>query len=224
MKDALEVFAVHFYEKPDDKHLRHGDLIDLKKFVESYNDACSEPPKVLNTIYPYFFEKYRYAAVTSQCCDLVRGDNNRKLKVDCIQLGAVLPFKTVFVRWLQNAGLIDANGELKTSNDSLKRVSKELENFVNHNSKLYFCYPPKRKMDETGALRLDVSVSVWAASYEHLLAARISSIQPQYRAKLGWKFAELFGRVGIDEFRDVVDLDDEKFNEKMAIWIESFKA
>ena len=98
MKDALEVFAVHFYEKPDDKHLRHGDLIDLKKFVESYNDANSEPPKVLNTIYPYFFEKYRYAAVTSQCCDLVRGVNKRKLKVDCIQLGAVLPFKTVFDR------------------------------------------------------------------------------------------------------------------------------
>lgn len=224
MKDALEVFAVHFYEKSEDKFLRHGDLIDLKKFVASYNEAFSESPKVLNTIYPYFFENYDYAVITSQCCDLVRRGPKRKLKVDCIQLGAVLPFKTVFARWLQNAELIDSKGALKTSKESINRIAGQLEDFINHDSKLYFCYPPKRKMDETGALRLDVSVSVRTACYDHLLAARISSIRPQYRAKLGWKFAELFGRVGIDEFRDVIDLDNEKFNEKMAVWIESFKA
>jgi hypothetical protein len=207
MPDTKEIFSKFnstFYSSDsDDNSLRQGDLIDLSLLKKKMPQ--------FEKLYPYFSEKYNYCVVASQCCDISK--SNSKFKVDCVQLLAVKPFQEIlrdFSKKNTHLHSTDSGNEKIVIKESKKQnIQSSIRDFLNHNTKLHFYYPPPEPEINNTMLSvcLDITVSLKIGVYDQIKAARIKCLTPEYRHKLANKMGELFNRVGLDEFHIKCQLD-----------------
>ncbi len=207
------LFEQKFYSQKNEESIRQGDVIDLKKFKRNYNKANQE--NKLEYMYGYFFDTYKYAVVTTQCCDLeCRG--GRKLNVRCIEFVALKPVKQVMKEVIErtNALIMNTTGETvvyKKNKD--EDIVKNMLNLLNHNTKIHFYYPSNNEFPEQMVACLDNPISLRLDGiYREVLGARIKSIEDSYRHKLAHTKGLLYSRVGLDTHDEISGMTKKQFS------------
>lgn len=213
--DQFDLFANNFYAQKTELSLRQGDLISLKTFKEKYQDIKDETP--LDKLYPYFFNNYKYAVVSSQCCDINK--SNSKFKVGCVQLLAVKEWIVVLRDWLKEKEHIasEENGiiTIKKNKPAIKETIKEITNFINHNTHTNFYYPAKKDIlitDYSACADIPISLKI-KNIYDCLIESRVTSINKEYRHKLSNFLGNLYFRIGMDEFKEITNIDSGKLED-----------
>lgn len=223
MKNELsDRFSKIFYSQKAEKSLRQGDLIDLAQFVKSYGSSNKSNRTELKELYPYFFSNYEFGVIITQCCDLEAKDG--RFNVDCLQIAAIQPFGIVLNSQLKKHGQLDSDGKLnsgkdKKDGDTLRSILTKVISFFNHNTKLTFYYPPIKKLKFEAAVRLDVSISLKTECYNDIKNSRVTTVTSDYRSKLAWKLSDLYGRIGIEEYKDVLNIKKADLESAATDWL-----
>lgn len=205
-QDTFDKFNRFFYADADPKSIRQGDIISVKKLTERM--------PTFKQLYPYFADKYEYCVVATQCCDISK--SNTKIKVDCIQLIAIKRFSQILRDFSKKNSHLHSDdtgsGNIIIKKGKQQKIQETIRDFLNHNTKLHFFYPPPNpgKDCEILSVCLDIVISLKTDAYDDLLDSRVRSVSPEYRHKLANKIGELFNRIGLDEFPTKCDLDQEQ--------------
>lgn len=196
-----------FYDSQESTFLSQGDLISTETLRNNLNSIADE--KVEESVYPYFFAKYKYSVIVNADCDIFREENGREPKIVCIQMAAVVPALPIISKIFQKLapeGLSVSFVPEKRKNNLINAFEK----LINQNEKLYFYLPANRNIgfEQAHIARLDTSVSFRVQSNEYynaVLNSRIGlSVQEPFKSKLGENFAALFDRTGLPEVKTTV--------------------
>ena len=187
----------HFTYETASGDLRQGDLLERTEDIE----------KVLQRFHPYYLkEDYIHFMVLTQTCDLVRREHE-ECKAQYITLAAVRPLAIILERELcrnqsefaRQAGACGMNKRTK--------IEQVLKRLLDNNNPEYFYLHQEQQFgvedNEVAFLRLSVALRI-KDNYEMCLRSRILSLNPEFRAKLGWLVGDIYSRVGTVDWVDKV--------------------
>ena len=204
--------------------LKQGSIFSLEDL--SFTDP-EDPKKTysLKDFYPMLtLEGVKHGIVLSQSCDLYR-DGKRAEKLSHIMVGFLEPFGAYIgrmaldwnksiVRW-RNPD--DPNEWTLLYLKAMESpVKKELKDLLQNNLKFGFFISFMNELveDRYFIVNLTRTVPLRAVHYGGLLRQVTCELTTEFENKLGWKLAELYGRVGTTDYADselneiVVDLLD----------------
>lgn len=195
------------------KNLRQGTIFSLKalKFDDGNNTTIS-----FAQMYPKVdLKRINYAIVLSQTCDLVDNEK-RKIKTPYVLIGLLEPtqvyFEEKFKEELQatiKKNTIDFNlgtaGVFPIINEDKVNewIGKTLVNIFQNNDPFYYFVTIKQGKK---LLLFNVNLTKTFAvrsSHHHLIFGKAKyQLKPFFENKLGWKLAEMYGRVGTPDYVD----------------------
>lgn len=205
-------------ERP--KHLQQGSIFEIFGLTLFHEGKALS----LRDFYPHLsLEGVRYGIVVSQSCDLVRDDvaegaeRDRSPKVPYISIGFLEPFP----RYVQRSGVDwnkarlawmgpDDEGEgdeteyTFISSQRLRTVlSRSMRDLLQNNEKCYFfvSFPGNSPSERYFVLNLTKIVPIRVAHYSAILERVTHQLTTEFENKLGWKLAELYGRVGTKDYK-----------------------
>lgn len=184
----------HFtYIDPADE-LKQGDLLEIDK----------ELVGVLELYHPHYASHadYRYLAVLTQSCDLVRRHGNT-CKARYISLAAVRPLRTVLSRALKEFQREEFERETKTcSSRGVTLLRQFYGRLLNNNESHYFYYHEEPSLGlEPCVAFLQLSIPIKADEhYKKCLESRIISLRTEFQAKIGWLVGDIYSRVGTEDW------------------------
>jgi hypothetical protein len=185
---------MHFtYQSSDaNAELQQGDILQRTPALD----------EVLRKIHPYYIrDDYRYFAVLTQSCDLVRTPGRSPSKY--ITIGAIRPLSFVIDRELEkyknNYVTKLANVAPESSRNALKQF---LERLLNNNESEYFYLHDDVQVGlaQPSCIFLRLSIALHSQHYETCRLSRIVSLEPTFQAKLGWLVGNIFSRVGTNDW------------------------
>ena len=204
--------------------LKQGSIFSLEGL--SFTDL-EDPKKAysLKDFYPMLtLEGVTHGIVLSQSCDLYR-DGKRTEKLSHIMVGFLKPFGAYIGRlaldW--NKSIIrwrnpdDPNEWTLLHLKSMESpVKKELRDLLQNNLKFGFFISFENELLEARyfIVNLTRTIPLRVVHYGELLRQVTRELTTEFENKLGWKLAELYGRVGTTDYADtelneiVVDLLD----------------
>lgn len=195
------------------KNLRQGTIFSFKalKFEDDESSTIT-----FAQMYPKVdLQKIAYGVVLSQTCDLV-DDEKRKIKTPYIQVGLLEPtevyFEEKFKEELKNA-IAKYTAELNLASDGTFKfideekindwIGKQLINIFQNNNPFYYFISIKQGK---AILLFNVNISKTFAlrSWHHKTIRGNAKYQlkPFFESKLGWKLAEMYGRVGTPDYKE----------------------
>jgi hypothetical protein len=189
---------MHFtYCQPENEHLLQGDVLRKSEQIRG----------LLQQVHPHYLkEDYTHFIVLTQSCDLVRrrvGTKSPVCGARYITVAAVRPLEVVLRRYIerfQDELAIAAGVCGRRSRDAVKRF---VEHLLNNNDRDFFYLheEPGYGFPESSCAFLQLSISIRAYEhYEECLEARIMSLDPVFRAKLGWMTGNIYSRIGTDDW------------------------
>lgn len=193
----------------DDSDLLQGDVLrpteDLLSVLGG-NDG----------VHPYFAnpEQYPRFMVLTQSCDLVRRQPNAIAKSPYISLCAVRYAKTAVDRKIEEEHSGSVNIEHNLCHTKYERDVKEfVKKLLNNNASGYFYLHDTgdNRIPEPMCAFLPVSIALKAQHYNICLNARVISLNPEFRSKLGWLVGDVYSRVATrDWVHDPTDQQGQK--------------
>jgi hypothetical protein len=183
-----------------DSSLRQGDIL------EPYESLLS----LFKDEYPQFTnEKYRGFLIVTQTCDLVRRkEKGNECSATHVSLSPILSIQDVISDSLKNRfGYLAP--EIYDF-DRRKAVEELVERIINQNESalgLFYLHPDLDSgitVSSVAVLRVAISLS-GAEHYFTLQEARVGRLSKQFEPKLGWMVGNLYSRVGVPDWKEVVD-------------------
>lgn len=155
-----------------------------------------------------------YGIVLSQTCDLVN-EGSRKIETPYVITALLDPIERYFEEHYQEKVTktvsdntfdfpVDENENRKFLNKQviIDKVTKDLERFFLNNEKFFFFVSIKDKTKtELYTINLTKMFPIKAAHCEELLKKAEYQLKPFFENKLGWKLAEVYGRVGTPDYK-----------------------
>jgi hypothetical protein len=195
---------MHFtYEDElDHRCLHQGDVLKRTPAVEN----------ILRTVHPHYFNNpdYKYFAVLTQTCDLVRGEKRRPSRY--ITIAAVRPASVTLARFAESLAYNAVEQALRIAD--ISRRDRQLRQFVgrllnNNEDEYFFLYrEPKAGLYEDHCVFLRLSIAVKSElHYENLLLAKVLQLKEAFEHKLGYILGRTYSRVGTEDW--VPNHDDE---------------
>lgn len=186
--------ATHYvYDDPDKTQLAQGDVLrPTPALVE-----------VLNQYHPHYAEHpdYRFFAILTQSCDLVRRDGKLP-KAAYVSIAAARTLEETLEReaakaqkdWQREAKVIGG----RQRNTLLMFLQRLLDNnepgyFYLHSDQGLGIYRPC-------CVVLALSVALRVQHYDTLLEAKLAQLKDTFQAKLGWLIGDMYSRVGTTEW------------------------
>ncbi|MCY0990649.1 hypothetical protein OV203_26130 [Nannocystis sp. ILAH1] len=202
------------------KNLQQGSIFKIQglTFAQKEGKALS-----LEDFYPHIgLEGVQYGIVVSQSCDLVWDEaaagaaKDRPAKVPYISIGFLEPFS----KYVQKAGVEwdkakvswmgpDDEGEgdeTEYTFVSAHRLStilaRSMRDLLQNNEKCYFfiSFPENPLIEKYFVLNLTKLVPIRVSHYPALRDRVTHQLTTEFENKLGWKLAELYGRVGTKDY------------------------
>lgn len=191
-------------------NLRQGTVITLKGLRLGQSSGVT-----FRSLYPEVNLKgIGYAIILSQSCDLVK-DENRKVQTPYIVLALLEPIERYFKeRYLEDKDkLLEKNLiEFPIKNESmrlvnrdglLKWIRKTFERIFQNNEKFYFFVTLQQgKALRLFTVNLTKMYPLRNEHYDQLCLKAKYQMRPFFENKLGWKLAEIYGRVGTPDYKE----------------------
>ena len=221
LNNVAHQLVAKFYSPPD-RILSQGDIISLEALKDHFQTSMGF--NLADQLYPYFFANYSYAIVLNADCDIVQ-EENRKPKVKCVQLAAVVEASPHIKKLLQKVSNKDHYFTRIIDEKTFRDVVRQFEKLINNQEKLYFYLPQNLNIGFNSAylVRLDTSVSIQLtdddeqraqSKYQAFIKSRKVTLIEPYKSKLGESFASLFDRTGLTDAKDLLQ-------EKYDAWVKS---
>jgi len=194
------------------KNLRQGTIFSFKsiKFDDGGTNTLT-----FSQMYPKVrLKNISYAIVLSQTCDLVE-EGTRTIKTPYVQVGLLEPaevyfteefieeFKKVVSRNTTELNL-GADGKHRFLNEekiTLWIEEKLLKIFQNNNPFYYFITIKQGKTLRLFNVNLSKTFSLRGKHHKAMRNASKYQLKPFFENKLGWKLAEIYGRVGTPDYK-----------------------
>lgn len=196
--------ALHFtYAELDRSQLMQGDIVKRTEEVE----------RILEHVHPHYFRQadYRFFAVLTQSCDLVRRTGG-KCSSRYITLSAARPARVAIERELRRQQFDSLEERFGFCSEARReKVSQFVEQLLNNNAPNYFFLrqQPDLGLPEDHCIFLQLSVALKSElHYEALLAAKILQLNESFQHKLGFLVGTSYSRVATrDWVPDLVDAE-----------------
>lgn len=182
--------------------LLQGDLIEIKgdflqKFKEFYPGINHEK------------DNNSYALVLTQSCDLARRVVRKQLQDPAshhILVCIVRPVTSVFKSELKFRKFVNAeNGYTYLEQSAYEALQLSLSRLINNSESTNLFFLPKTAtLKEELVAVLSVSFPFRCSSvYQSMIEARVATLKPEFRAKIGYMLADLYGRVATSDLFEV---------------------
>ncbi len=210
----------------DDSDLRQGDILE----------PTEEMSNLFKKFLPYFtHEKYLGFLILTQSCDMVRRkDRGNKCNASHISLSAIRSLQEVISDSYQErfgflAPGIYAQHMKKSVRDLAERLINQNENAL---GLFYLHEDGDSGITVHSVATLRVAISFRAAEHYHTLKkARVGRLSKEFRPKLGWMVGNLFSRVGVTDWKEISEEEEQNieemiikdilsFNREEPIWLE----
>ncbi len=186
--------ATHYvYDDPDKRELAQGDILQRTPALVA----------LLNQYHPHYAQHpdYKFFAVLTQSCDLVRRDG-KSPRTAYIAIAAARTLEETLVReaakaqepWQREAKVIGG----KTRTSLLMFLQRLLDN--NEPGHFYLHVDQELGIHRPCCVVLALSVTVRVQHYETLLDAKVAQLKDTFQAKLGWLIGNMYSRVGTTEW------------------------
>lgn len=186
--------ATHYvYDEPDKTQLAQGDVLERTNALIG----------LLNQFHPHYAEHpdYKYFAVLTQSCDLVR----RRAKPPKSPYITVAAARTLDQTLLREAAKTQDEWQRETKviggrlrNNLLMFLERLLDN--NEPGYFYLHVDQSLGIHQPCCVLLPLAVSLRAQHYDLLLDAKRAQVKDAFQAKLGWLIGNMYGRVGTTEW------------------------
>jgi hypothetical protein len=183
----------YVYDDPDKTQLAQGDVLQ----------RTDELVALLGQYHPHYAEHpdYKFFAVLTQSCDLVRRDG-KPPKCPYITIAAA---RTLEETLLREAAKGQSNWQRQTKVVGLRERNSLLmflQRVIDNNEPGYFYLHEDQSVGIHRAccVVLPLGVSLRVQHYDLLLKAKIAQVKDTFQAKLGWLIGHMYGRVGTTEW------------------------
>ncbi len=188
---------------PEEKEsLLQGDLIEIKgEFLEKFKEFY---PGISHTE-----GNHGYALVLTQSCDLARRVVRKQLQEPAchhILVCIVRPVSSVFKSELKFRRFKTAeNGFTYLEQSAYEALQLSLSRLINNSESTNLFFLPKTALlKEEMVAVLSVSFPFRCSSvYQSMIDARVATLKPEFRAKIGYMLADLYGRVATSDLFEV---------------------
>jgi hypothetical protein len=191
------------YSTPDPSQLMQGDIVRRSEEIE----------QILQSVHPHYFQKedYRFFAVLTQSCDLVRREG-KPCNSRYITIAAVRPAHLAIKREVSRQQFDRLETEFGFCSEARReKINQFIESLLNNNNPNYFFLYRQSNYGiyEDCCIFLPLSIALKAdLHYDDLLKAKILQLSESFQHKLGFLVGTSYSRVGTRDW--VPDLVDEE--------------
>jgi hypothetical protein len=193
---------LHFtYAEPDRSQLMQGDILWRSERVE----------RLLETVHPHYYRKadYRFFAILTQSCDLVRRQG-KPCTSRYITLAAVRPASLAIEREVHRQQFDPLESQIGFCSDARRgKITQFVEQLLNNNASNYFFLyrEPQYGLNEDHCIFVQLSIALKSElHYEELLEAKILQLHESFQHKLGFLVGTSYARVATrDWVPEIVD-------------------
>jgi len=183
-----------YEEKPDFAELYQGDVLARTPELDG----------VLREVHPHFFQKEKnlYFMVLTQSCDLVKREAGGQCKAPYINIAPVRSLDSVLSKEIEQARL-EVQSDVPVLTDRAKtKLGEFLSRLYNNNEAGYFFLDAAdTELPEDCCAFLTLSIAIKAHEhYDICLKAKRIQLAQAFQAKLGWLFAQMYSRVGTNDW------------------------
>lgn len=203
------------YESYDDSSdLIQGDILEPSaNLLELFKD-----------VHPHFTNpKYRGFLILTQSCDLARRESKgNRFSATHISLSVIRSIQDIISDSLKNHFGYLAPGIYNVGMKfSVEALAERLVNQNENSLGLFYLHPQLDfGISVPSVAILRVSISLKAQHYARLLKARVGRLSKEFQPKLGWMVGNLYSRVGVPDWKE--KSDEENNEEKTLNQILSF--
>lgn len=209
------------------KTLKQGSIFDLSKvnFRGRLRDAEKYDGKIdfsFKDLYPYceYDPNVTKGIIVNQSCDLDLGTTERPRapKVPYLSVCLLEPISSIIHAsqannpdWTKYFHIEDIGGsQIRIISDefpknSPKAITKEFQKLINNNHPwaFFIVFKNTKKGLDLRGVNLTKMFPIRIDHYGQILPHVSHELHNQFENKLGWKLAELYGRVGTEDFSDL---------------------
>jgi hypothetical protein len=186
--------ATHYvYDDPDKTQLAQGDVLERTPALVA----------LLNQYHPHYANHpdYRFFAVLTQSCDLVRRED-KPPKTPYIAIAAARTLEETLIReaarfqedWQRETKVIGT----KARSTLLTFLQRVFDN--NEPGYFYLHVDQELGIHRACCVVLALAVTLRAQHYDTLLEAKRAQLKDTFQAKLGWLIGNMYSRVGTTEW------------------------
>lgn len=195
------------------KNLRQGTIVSLSRL--SFENPLGEK-LTFQTMYPELNMKgVKYCIILSQTCDLVN-DGKRSVTTPFINIALLEPIQRYFEENFESVireQIKKSTLDFKTDDSTIKKlinknsvidqIKLKFNRIFQNNEKFFFfiSIQDKKKLS-LYTVNLTKSFPLRSTHYTSLASKAKFQLKPFFENKLGWKLADIYGRVGTPDYAE----------------------
>lgn len=201
--------------KKSNKSLSQGTVFKFEKLIFTNPKSKKSKKLKFSDMYPEAnMQGVGFGIVLSQSCDLVN-EGGRTISTPYITIAMLDPIERYFEEFYQDKmqkTVVDNSLDFKIGEESRRFINEETvtlkmlndaKTLFQNNEKFYFFISLKDKTkEELFSVNLTKVFPIKSMHCEQILKKSVFQLKPFFENKLGWKLAEVYGRVGTPDYSD----------------------